>query len=318
MIQKTGRANERYHHRPVLAEETVRQLVTRRDGVYLDLTCGGGGHLKQISEALSAGAVLVGVDRDPDAVAATREYLKSVPQTLTVVQDNFGRLDEVMETLGLNRVDGVFLDLGISSFQIDTAARGFSFMQDGPLDMRMDKSGPLMAEQVINEYPVEELVSLFRKYGEEKRSYQAARAIGRAREESRIETTGQLRQTLEPVLSPRNLNASLARIFQALRIVVNAELQQLEEVLPKAVDYLEVGGHLVVISYHSLEDRIVKHFIADRVKGCICPPEFPVCVCGIKPSLKALTRHPVKPSEEEIMSNSRAKSARLRAAEKIA
>lgn len=292
--------------------------MTRRDGVYLDLTCGGGGHLKQISEALSAGAVLVGVDRDPDAVAATREYLKSVPQTLTVVQDNFGRLDEVMETLGLNRVDGVFLDLGISSFQIDTAARGFSFMQDGPLDMRMDKSGPLMAEQVINEYPVEELVSLFRKYGEEKRSYQAARAIGRAREESRIETTGQLRQTLEPVLSPRNLNASLARIFQALRIVVNAELQQLEEVLPKAVDYLEVGGHLVVISYHSLEDRIVKHFIADRVKGCICPPEFPVCVCGIKPSLKALTRHPVKPSEEEIMSNSRAKSARLRAAEKIA
>ncbi|SYZ72768.1 S-adenosyl-dependent methyltransferase activity on membrane-located substrates [Candidatus Zixiibacteriota bacterium] len=318
MIQRTGRANERYHHRPVLAEEAVRQLVTRRDGVYLDLTCGGGGHLKKISEVLSAGGQLIGVDRDPDAIAATLDYLKSIPQTLRVVQNNFGRLDEVLKAFGISQVSGVLLDLGISSFQIDTPERGFSFMQDGPLDMRMDNTGEVTAATVVNEYPVEELLSIFRSYGEEKRSYRAARAIAGAREKSRIETTGQLRQVLEPVFPPHLLNGSLARIFQALRIVVNGELEQLETALPKAVDSLETGGHLVVISYHSLEDRIVKRFIADRVKGCICPPEFPVCVCGKKPTLRALTRHPVKPSEEEIKSNSRAKSARLRAAEKMA
>jgi 16S rRNA (cytosine1402-N4)-methyltransferase len=318
LIQKTGRANENYFHRPVLAEETVRQLVTRRDGVYLDLTCGGGGHLKKISEKLSAGAILIGVDRDPDAIAATQKYLKSIPQILKIVQNNFGRLDEVMEGLGLSLVDGVLLDLGISSFQIDTPERGFAFMQDGPLDMRMDKSGVLTAETVINEYSEDELISLFRRYGEEKRAYAAARAIRRTREKIRIARTGQLREILEPVLSPRNLNASLARIFQAIRIEVNGELEELEQVLPKATDYLEIGGHLVVISYHSLEDRAIKHFIAERVKGCICPPDFPVCVCGRKPSLKSLIRHPVKPSEEEIKKNSRAKSAKLRAAEKIA
>jgi 16S rRNA (cytosine1402-N4)-methyltransferase len=291
-------------------------MVTRPDGVYCDLTCGGGGHLEYASQVLSSQALLIGIDRDSEAIAATGARLASIAQNLKLVEAEFGRFDEILADLGLKRVDGILLDLGVSSHQLDSPDRGFAYMSDGPLDMRMGIRGGLTAEQVINNYSQEELTALFRKYGEEKRASRAAAAICRERTKGKIETTRRLREILEPVFSKKEIYRSLARIFQAIRIEVNGELDQLREVLPKALDCLAVGGHLVVISYHSLEDRMVKRFMAEKAKGCICPPNFPVCVCGRQPELKILTKKAMKSSLEEIRENGRAKSARLRAAEK--
>jgi 16S rRNA (cytosine1402-N4)-methyltransferase len=316
LTSTTGRKSNEYHV-PVLAGEVIRLLVTRPDGIYLDLTCGGGGHLKELSKALAPEAVLIGVDRDPEAIAATGSNLESIPQTLKLVESSFARLEEVIKVCGVTAFNGILLDLGVSSHQLDAGQRGFAFMLDGPLDMRMGKDSARTAEIIVNQYSEIELTRLFRDYGEEKRARKAAAAIGDARKKGRITTTGQLRQVLEPVLPYRELNASLARIFQAIRIEVNDELGQLAEVLPKAIEYLVPGGHMVVIAYHSLEDRLVKRLFASRAKGCTCPPQFPVCVCGQKPSAKILTRKAVRPDQDEITRNSRAKSARLRAIEKI-
>ena len=295
----------------------ARFLITRGDGCYLDLTCGGGGHLKYLSGILSREAMLIGIDRDPEAIAAAREKLGRPQQNLKFINSTFGRLSEVMEELGIKQVDGILFDLGVSSHQIDSPRRGFSFMHDGPLDMRMGDD-VLNAETVVNTYSEKELALIFRKYGEERAASRAARVICRARQEKRIDSTERLREVLSPVLPPGSRNASLARLFQAIRIEVNRELEQLEKVLPLSLEYLAVGGRLVVISYHSLEDRLVKRFLAEKAKGCVCPKEFPVCVCGRKPEVKVLTKKVVKPSDEEIKNNSRARSARMRAAEKIA
>lgn len=316
----TSTANKKsdLFHQPVLSEETARFLITRGDGYYLDLTCGGGGHLKFLSGKLSKDAVLTGIDRDPEAVAAARINLGEAPQKIKIVNSAFERLGAVIGELGIKQVDGILFDLGVSSHQIDSAGRGFSFMQDGPLDMRMGTDAPLDAETIVNTYTEKELTAIFKKYGEERFSARAAGQIGRARKKDRIQTTRRLCEILTPALPARTRNASLARIFQAIRIEVNRELEQLEKTLPQALEYLSVGGRMVVISYHSLEDRTVKRFMAQKAKGCVCPPDFPICVCGRKPELKLLTRKVVKPSDEEIKTNSRARSARLRAAEKIA
>jgi 16S rRNA (cytosine1402-N4)-methyltransferase len=305
-------------HRPVLVEEVARFLVIRRDGVYADLTSGGGGHLSYISQLLSKAAVLVGVDRDPEAVEATKRNLASAPQKVKVVNSTFARLDDVFREIGIKQADSILMDLGISSHQIDTPGRGFSFMQDGPLDMRMGLGCRLTAGEVINNYSQRQLTVIFEKYGEEKLARRAAKAVCLGRKGQRIKTTGRLREVLEPALPARNFIACLARLFQAVRIEVNDEISQLKETLPKALQYLTVGGRLVVISYHSLEDRTVKRFLAEKAKGCICPDDFPVCVCGQKPSVKILTRRVVKPSPEEIEYNPRARSAKLRAGERIA
>ena len=316
MTSTTGRRNDIYH-RPVLAEEAVSYLVTRPDGIYFDLTLGAGGHMKLLSRDLSAEALLVGVDRDPEAISAARENLKSIPQKFEIVNSRFAALETVMRKLEVGKADGFILDLGISSHQIDISRRGFGYMQDGPLDMRMGPDSELTAETIVNDYSEKEMTILFKKYGEEKRARAIAGAIGKARNIKKISTTEQLRGVVESAGDRRDPIGTLSRIFQALRIEVNGELEELEQVLPVAVEALNPGGRMVVISYHSLEDRIVKRFFAAEEKGCICPPSFPVCACGKKPSLKILTRKIVRPSEDEIKINSRAKSARLRAAEKI-
>ncbi len=316
MTHPNGRSSEDFH-RPVMLDEVTGFLITRPDGVYFDLTCGGGGHLRGLSEHLSSGAQLIGLDRDPEALEAARENLKSIRQKLTLINNTFARLDDVLSDLGLTQVDGFFFDLGVSSHQIDTSERGFSFMIDGPLDMRMGAGSARSAAEIVNNWSEKELAALFKNYGEEKRAVPAARVIVAARQKERLSSTGQLRKVLEPVLSGKHLNASLARIFQAIRIEVNDELGQLATALELAVKHLIPGGRVVVISYHSLEDRLVKRYFAAEAKGCVCPPKTPMCVCGRKPSLEILTRKVVVPSEAEAEENPRATSAKLRAARKL-
>lgn len=316
MTHPNGRSSAPFH-RPVMLDEVVSYLITSRDGVYFDLTCGGGGHLLGLSGQLSGKARLIGLDRDPEAIEATRENLKSIKQKITLINNTFTRLDDVLSDLGLTRVDGFLFDLGISSHQIDAPGRGFSFMVDGPLDMRMGIGSARSAAEIINNWSEKELAALFRNYGEEKRAVPAARAIVAARQKERLTTTGQLRRILEPVLSGKHLNASLARIFQAIRIEVNDELGQLGRALALTVEYLVPGGRVVVISYHSLEDRLVKRYFAAEARGCVCPPKTPICVCGKKPSLEILTRKVVVPTEAEADENPRATSAKLRAAQKL-
>jgi len=318
LTSANGKRNEPFH-RPVLVQEVVKFLVTRPDGIYVDLTCGGGGHLQRISQELSPEALLVGVDRDEKAIETAQRNLESIPQRLQLSNIKFSALEEMADRMKLNEVDGFLLDLGVSSYQIDTPERGFSFIQDGPLDMRMGNSvlAGLTAEKIVNEYSAKELTVLLKKYGEERRASLCAKAIVRGKEKEPIRSTLQLVDILRPILPLREFNSSLARIFQALRIEVNDELHQLNEVLPQTLKSLRQGGRLVVISYHSLEDRIVKQFMAEKAKGCICPPRMPVCACGRKPELKILTKKPVRPSGQEIESNIRARSAKLRAAEKI-
>lgn len=312
----TGSRNE-FFHRPVLADEAVNLLLTRPDGIYVDLTCGGGGHLRLLAERLQPSAVILGIDRDPEALIAARENLKSLSLKIELKNSTFGRLDELLAMVGINEVDGILIDLGLSSHQIDTAGRGFSFMKDGPLDMRMDSRANLTAAGVVNEYTEARLADIFREYGEERRAARLARAIHEARARQKIMTTLQLVAILKPHLPHRDMNASLARLFQALRIEVNRELEELEAVLPKMLRALRSGGRAVVISYHSLEDRRVKRFFAQESRDCLCPPRIPVCVCGHKATVRLLTRKAVRPSSEEIIINRRAQSARLRAVEKL-
>lgn len=316
MTHPNGRSSEGFHH-PVMLGEVIEYLITRSDGVYFDLTCGGGGHLLGLARHLSQDASLIGLDRDPQAIEAARENLKSIKQKIILVNNTFTRLDDVISDAGLTQVDGFLFDLGVSSHQIDTPDRGFSFMADGPLDMRMGVGAARSAAEIVNNWSEKELAALFRNYGEEKRAVPAARAIVAARQKERLTTTGQLRRILQPVLSGKHLNASLARIFQAVRIEVNDELGQLETALALTVEHLIPGGRVVVISYHSLEDRLVKRYFATEAKGCICPPKTPMCVCGRKPSLEILTRKVVVPSESEANENPRSTSAKLRAAQKL-
>lgn len=305
------------YHVPVLRATAIDYLVTRAEGVYVDGTCGGGGHTREILSRCGAGARIVGIDRDADAVARCKEALGR-DRRLTILQSNYSQLRPVLDTLGIEQIDGVLLDLGVSSRQIDAAERGFSYQRDGALDMRMDRETELNAMIILRTYDEEALAGLLFRFGEEPAARRIARAILRERERAPIGTTERLRALIERTVPERVRLKTLSRVFQALRIAVNDELAHLEEALAAIRDRLGIGGRLVVIAYHSLEDRIVKNFIRLEAATCVCPPRTPVCVCGKIARLRALTRRALVPTPEEIMNNPRARSARLRAAEKIA
>ena len=305
-------------HRPVLAGAVVDILrpALEGGGIVVDATLGRAGHALKLLAAAPA-AELVGIDRDPEALEESRRLLAAHRHRVRLVHDDFAHLAAVLERLGIASVRGVLLDLGVSSPQIDTARRGFSFRHDGPLDMRMDPAGRLTAHEVVNDYTVEKLTRVIREYGEERFAARIARAIDRARP---VESTGALAGVVRdaiPAATRRTGGHPARRTFQALRIEVNNELSALEAALPAAVDSLEAGGRIVAISYHSLEDRRVKTFFNDQANGCVCPPDFPVCACGAEARLRVLTRRPLRPNSDETAGNPRASAARLRAAERI-
>jgi len=305
-------------HLPVMVTEVVEHLVTRPDGVYLDLTAGAGGHLRAFAEKSAGQARLYGLDRDQAAAAQATRNLRDLDQFRMIACSSYNRVDEVVEQFDDQTFDGILLDLGLSSTQLDDPGRGFSFRFDGPLDMRFDtESGGETAADLINRLSDGSLAEIIFKFGEERMAARLARAIVRERQKEMILTTARLSEIVRHTIRPPYQNKSLARVFQALRIAVNRELEQLSEVLPKVVALLNPGGRLAVISYHSLEDRIVKRFIQRQVKGCICPDGLAVCICGVKPSLKQITRRVLTPGAAEIESNPRSRSAKLRVAEKI-
>ena len=308
-----------FHHISVMPQETVSGLVTNRDGIYVDCTLGGAGHSHLIADMLSEKGRLIGIDQDESAIAAATERLQDCHCQVSIVQNNFRNLEQVLQEQSAQQVDGVLFDLGVSSHQLDTAERGFSYMQDAPLDMRMDASAPLSAREVVNEWSYEELRRILYDYGEERYAPAIAKAILRTREDKPVETTLELVDIIKSAMPPSALREKqhpAKRSFQAIRIAVNGELDALPPMLKSAVDGLNPGGRLAVITFHSLEDRIVKRAMQDMARGCTCPPEFPVCVCGKKPKIKVLTRKPIVSGQAELEENPRARSAKLRVAEK--
>ena len=306
-------------HRSVLLDECIDALDIKPDGIYLDGTLGGAGHSREIVQRLTTGR-LIGVDRDTVALEAAKERLAPWMDRVTLVHDNFANLTAILDRLSLDRIDGMLFDLGVSSPQLDDASRGFSYMADAPLDMRMDRDGGLTAYDVVNTWPREELRRILFDYGEERYAPLIAAAVERRREEKPIETTLELVDVIKSAMPPQALREKqhpAKRSFQAIRIAVNDELGSVERMLSGAVDRLNPGGRLAVITFHSLEDRIVKNAMQQAAKGCTCPPEFPVCVCGKKPKVKILTRKPIVSGEEELNENPRARSAKLRVAERL-
>lgn len=306
-----------FHHKPVLFEETIDALNIRPDGVYLDGTLGGGGHSEAILQRLTTGTLL-SIDQDPDAIKAAGERLKDYDRSI-IVRGNFSDMKELAAAHGLTELDGVLLDIGVSSYQLDTPERGFSYHHDAPLDMRMSKEGPTAAE-LVNTLPREELARIFFQYGEEKNANRIADGICRAREVEKIETTGQLAEVIKssvPAAVRRSEGHPARKTFQALRIAVNGELDRLRAGLTAGFSLLKPGGRLAVITFHSLEDRIVKRQMNDWCQGCICPKDFPVCVCGRTPQGELLFKRGLTPSEAELVENPRARSARLRVIVKL-
>lgn len=306
-------------HQSVLLRPAVEALAIRPDGIYLDGTLGGAGHSYQIAARLTTGR-LIGLDRDEAALAAARERLKPYTDRVTLVHSNFAQLDQVLDRLEIPAVDGMLFDLGVSSPQLDDAERGFSYMHDAPLDMRMDRSGGLTAYEVVNTWPEAELKRILYTYGEERYAPRIAAAIGKRRAEKPIETTLELAEIIRGAMPPQALREKqhpAKRSFQAIRIAVNDELTAVEQMLSAAVDRLNPGGRLAVITFHSLEDRIVKSAFQAAAQGCTCPKEFPVCVCGKTPKARILTRRPIVADEAELAENPRARSAKLRVAERI-
>ena len=308
-----------FSHRSVLLWECIEALNIRPDGVYLDGTLGGAGHSLEICRNLTTGR-LIGVDRDPVALEAATKRLQSHLGKVTLVHDNFENIASILERLGLDGVDGILLDLGVSSPQLDDGARGFSYMADAPLDMRMDREQSLTAYEIVNNWPHEELKSILYEYGEERYAPQIAAAIERVRTDRPIETTLELVDIIRsamPASALREKQHPAKRSFQAIRIAVNDELGAVRQGMEAAIDHLNPGGRLVVITFHSLEDRIVKNVFQDAAKGCTCPPSFPVCVCGHKPKIKILTKKPIIATREEVEENPRSRSAKLRVAERV-
>ncbi len=306
-----------FHHKPVLFEETIESLAIRPEGIYIDGTMGGGGHSEAILQRLTTGKLL-SIDQDPDAIVAAGERLKKYPQSIRV-RGNFSQMEEIAQTQGIDSVDGVLLDIGVSSYQLDTPERGFSYHHDAPLDMRMSKDGP-SARDLVNNLGEEELADILFRYGEERSARRIARGIREAREKAPIETTVQLAEIVKasvPAAVRRGEGHPARKTFQALRIAVNGELDRLEEGLKAGFSLLRPGGRLAVITFHSLEDRIVKRQMQDWCQGCICPKDFPVCVCGRKPQGKLIYKKGLAPSEKEVAENPRARSARLRVIEKL-
>lgn len=309
-----------FSHVSVLARECLQALRIRPDGVYVDATTGGGGHSLLIAQQLGPQGRLICIDRDQDALDAASRRLQDYRDRVTFVKSNFSEITQVLQQQGVPGADGILFDLGVSSYQLDNEARGFSYMNDAPLDMRMDRSQALTARDVVNTYPQEELRRILWDYGEERYSGRIAAAIVRRREERPIETTLELADVIRsamPAQALREKQHPAKRSFQAVRIEVNGELWAVEQAMNDAVDALAPGGRVAVISFHSLEDRIVKTVFTQQAKGCTCPPEFPVCVCGKKPRIKLISRGVITASKEELDENPRARSAKLRVAEKI-
>ena len=307
-----------YTHKSVLLDECIEALDLRPDGIYVDGTLGRAGHSREIAKHLITGR-LICIDRDIAAIEAAKERPAPWMDRVTLIHGNFADLAEELRELNLTGVDGMLFDLGVSSPQLDDASRGFSYMQDAPLDMRMDQDAPLTAYEVVNSWSYEELRRILFEYGEERYAPVIAKHIVRARETKPVETTLELVDIIKGAMPPAALREKqhpAKRSFQAIRIAVNGELDALPPMLKAATEALNPGGRLAVITFHSLEDRIVKRAMQDMARGCTCPPEFPVCVCGKKPKLKVLTRKPIVSGEAELEENPRARSAKLRVAEK--
>jgi 16S rRNA (cytosine1402-N4)-methyltransferase len=310
----------KYPHTPVLVEDVLEYLAPVQDGIYVDGTVGSGGHSEAICKKLGPKGLLICLDRDPYAVSLSKKRLASKGKQVSVIKASYADLDNVLKDMGLKKVHGVLLDLGTSSYQIEDSGRGFSFKRNEPLDMRMDPENWLTAGHIVNTMPAKDLEMILREYGEEKRARSISRAIVRTRKNRPIETSLQLASLIKSVYPPSfrfKAKHPATLSFQALRIAVNKELENIEVFLNKIPLLITEGGRLVVLSYHSLEDRLVKKAMADWEKGCTCPPDFPKCVCGKTPLFKCLTKRIVKPDKNEINENPKARSARLRAAERI-
>lgn len=309
-----------FHHVSILLKECIDSLNIDPDGIYVDATLGGAGHSLHIAERLSDDGRLIAIDRDSMAIANARERLHNYMNRVTLVKSDFRYLDQAIASCGVEKVNGILFDLGVSSPQLDMAERGFSYMQDAPLDMRMDQQQALSAYEVVNEWDRAELRRILFEYGEERYAPQIASAIERARSERAIQTTGDLAEIIRSAMPPsarKEKQHPAKRSFQAIRIAVNDELMAVEEAMQKAIDCLAPRGRLAVITFHSLEDRIVKAAFRKAAQGCTCPKDFPVCVCGNKPRVCLVARKPLLPGAKEIAENPRARSAKLRVCERL-
>ena len=309
-----------FKHKSVLLEETIENLNIKPDGIYVDGTLGGGGHSYEIAKRLTAGGRLIGIDQDADAIKAATDRLKEFADRVTIVRNNYCNIADVLDELGIVKVDGIILDLGVSSYQLDTAERGFTYNVDAPLDMRMDQRQQITAKDIVNTYSEFDLYRIIRDYGEDKFAKNIAKHIVARRTEKPIETTFELNDVIKAAIPMKcriNGGHPAKRTFQAIRIEVNRELYVLEESIDTMIDLLNDKGRLCIITFHSLEDRIVKNKFRDNVNTCTCPPDFPVCVCGNRPKGVIITRKPIVPTDEEIEINKRAKSSKLRVFERV-
>lgn len=309
-----------FKHTSILLEETIENLDIKKDGIYVDGTLGGGGHSLEICKRLGEGGRLIGIDQDEAAIEAGRQRLVDFAEQVTIVRSNYCEMKQVLARLGIDKVDGILLDLGVSSYQLDTAERGFSYREDAPLDMRMDRRQTQTARDIVNEYSEMRLYQIIRDYGEDKFAKNIAKHIVAARQEKPIETTLELSEIIKRAI-PMKVRAvgghPAKRTFQAIRIELNHELEVLQNSLEEMIDLLDDGGRICIITFHSLEDRIVKGIFRKNENPCECPPSFPVCVCGKKPKGKVITRKPILPSDREMEENSRSKSAKLRVFMKV-
>ena len=308
-----------FEHKSVLLRETIDSLNIREGGIYVDGTLGGGGHASEVCRRLGEGGRLIGIDQDADAIAAATERLKEFGPKVTIVRSNYENIAAILDSLEIDLVDGIYLDLGVSSYQLDTAERGFTYREDAPLDMRMDQRNPKTAADIVNTYSESDLYRIIRDYGEDRFAKNIAKHIVRARENHSIATTGELTEIIKAAI-PAKIRATgghpAKQTFQAIRIELNRELEVLSQSIDTMIDRLKPGGRLSIITFHSLEDRIVKTRFKHNENPCTCPPDFPVCVCGKKSKGRVVTRKPIVPTGEEIEENKRAKSSKLRVFER--
>ncbi len=309
-----------FQHKSVLLRETIDSLKVKPGGIYVDGTLGGGGHAFELCSRLGKDGRLIGIDQDEAAISAASERLSEYKGQVTIVRSNYSRMPQVLDELGIGKVDGIYLDLGVSSYQLDTPERGFTYREDVPLDMRMDQRKPMTAADIVNAYSEEKLYRVIRDYGEDKFAKNIAKHIVRKRQEKPIETTGELVEAIKAAI-PARVRATgghpAKQTFQAIRIELNGELEVLESSIDRMIERLNPKGRLAVITFHSLEDRIVKHKFRENEQPCICPPDFPVCVCGRVSKGRVITRKPIIHTEEEEKENNRAKSSKLRVFERV-
>lgn len=307
-------------HKSVLLSETVDSLNVQPGGIYVDGTLGGGGHAYEVCKRLNGHGRFIGIDQDEDAISAASKRLAEFGDMVTIVRSNYASIDEILDSLNIEKINGIMLDLGVSSYQLDTADRGFSYMADAPLDMRMDNRNEITAKNIVNEYSEMDLFHIIRDYGEDKFAKNIAKHIVAARKQKEIETTLELSEIIKGAIPAKirmNGGHPAKKTFQAIRIELNKELDVLNNSIDKMIDRLSDKGRISIITFHSLEDRIVKVKFRNNENPCKCPPDFPVCVCGNKPKGKVITRKPIVPSDEELSDNSRSKSSKLRVFEKI-